>query len=1101
VRIRLEMSDLRRSLGSTLTTTIARLVTRRARWVVGAWLVVVFVLAGQGQKLERDLVIHSPLPEGSASQRAQEISLRDFHGGYPLIVLLRGPRAAVEAQGRELASRLREVPRTVVVSPWEGGGVVAGLAPRPGAAALLVRTGGASADQVSGLLPPVERKIDATVKRPVRASLAGLPVVIDSLRGAIGSAASIGELLALPVLLLVLLFVFRSVLAAFVPLLVGGMVVAASKGVLDILQHVVELDFFVVGVTAMMGLALGVDYSLLVVSRFREERGRAELPEAMLATVSGAARSLVPAGGALVLGMAVGAMALPNLFIRSIAIGIGTAAALSVVSALLMVPALLVLFGRHLDRWSLPERRPGGSAVLVWSRRIAASTPAVLGLIFILFVLSGIALGLKSGIATAGLLPSGDSGRVQQEEVERTLGPGWGAPAEVVLNGRGTPLTSPRRLKAIARFQRQVEDDPGVASAAGLLPLEQASTQLAGFESGLVKQEQGLDRLESGLSRLGDGAAQSGAGLAQAAVGSQALHAGVGAANAGAGALAGGLQATSSGSNRMTEGLGRVGEGSGQLSAGASKASAGANRLRRGISRAAEATAEIKGNARVFDNAMRSGRNRLDRLHTPLQEAEAQLAGALSALRRMTSGKDDSEYAAALAAVEGASRKLSGRDPSSGEPVDSSYEGVEAGIEGAEGQFEVGEYLARRMRKGGEQASEGFEKLAGASAKLDRGLLRLASGSRHVSTGIAALTQGGERLSPALRRLSLGAHRLSGGLTLLEQGAGKLAGGLAEGAGRSQAIPKALHRMGGALAHGRESGSQLTQLRRRSPGMFRSAYFVLAALDGSAPGQRAKIGSLIDLDRGGMDARILVIPKGGVESEGARRTIDRIEGRAERLSRETGAEVLVGGVGPGNEDINDAFRGQAPLMRLVMALVGLLILTPLLRSLLVPIIAVIFNLLTVSATFGVLALLFNGSLLGGPGYVDVTAIPGTIMVIFGLAIDYEVFVFARIREEYIRTGSTEQAISGGIDRTGHVVTGAAVIMVVVFFAFSTSGLISLRNLAIAQVIAILIDAFIVRLVMVPAVMTWLGDRCWWLPRWLSWLRTPSERSPAQRQPG
>ena len=982
-------------------------------------------------------------------------------------------------------------------------GRLAGLAPRPGTAALLVRTAGPTTDQVSGLLSPVERKIDATVKDPVHASVAGLPVVIDSLRNAIGNAASLGELIAVPVLLLVLLFVFRSVLAAFVPLLVGGTVVVASKGVLDVLQHLVELDLFVVGVTAMMGLALGVDYSLLVVSRFREERRRAELPEAIEATVAGTARSIVPAGAALVLGMAVGAMALPNLFIRSVAIGIGTATVLSVVSALVMVPALLVLFGRHLERWSLPERRVERSAALRWSRRTAASTPAVLGLVFALFVLSGIALGLNSGIATAGLLPSGDPGHVQQEEVERALGPGWGAPAEVVLDGRGTPLTSPGRLKAIANFQRQVEEDPGVASAAGLLPLEHASTQLVGFESGLVRQEHGLDRLESGLGRLGDGAAQSTAGLTRAAVGSRALHAGVGAASAGAGALAGGLRATSAGSYRMTEGLGKVGEGSGQLSAGASKASAGADRLARGISQAAEATGEIKGNARVFDNAMHSGQSRLGRLHSPLKEAEAQLSAALSALRHMTSGKADSEYGAALTAVEEASRKVTGRDPGTGEPVESGYEGVEAGIDGAEGQFEVGEYLARRMRKGGEQAGQGFEKLADASAKLDRGLGRLANGSRHVSAGVVALTQGGERLSPALRRLSLGAHRLSGGLTLLEQGAGKLAGGLAEGAGRSGAIPRALHRIGGDLARGRAGagGSQIAQLRRRSPGMFRSAYFVLAALDGSAPGKRARIGSLINLNRGGREARILVIPKDGAESEGTRRTIDRIEGQAERLSRETGAEVLVGGVGPGNEAVNDAFRGQAPLMRLVMALVGLLILIPLLRSLSVPIIAVLVNLLTVSATFGVLALLFNGSLLGGPGYVDVTAIPGTIMVIFGLAIDYEVFVFARIREEYVRTGSTEEAISLGIGRTAHVITGAATIMVVVFLAFSASGLISLRNFAIAQSVAILIDAFVVRLVVVPAVMSWLGDRCWWLPRWLSWLRTPSERSLARRQPG
>ncbi len=116
-------------------------------------------------------------------------------------------------------------------------------------------------------------------------------------------------------------------------------------------------------------------------------------------------------------------------------------------------------------------------------------------------------------------------------------------------------------------------------------------------------------------------------------------------------------------------------------------------------------------------------------------------------------------------------------------------------------------------------------------------------------------------------------------------------------------------------------------------------------------------------------------------------------------------------------------------MRIVLSLVSLLILVPLLRSLTIPLLAALINLLTVSATFGMLALLFNGSLLGGPGYVDTTVLPATILVMFALAIDYEVFVFARIREEYLLTGSTSAAVSNGLDRTAHVVTGAAIIMI------------------------------------------------------------------------
>jgi RND superfamily putative drug exporter len=1068
--------------------------------VVGAWFLAVFILAGQGKELEKELVIHSPLVNGSDSKRAHEIDLRKFGNDYPMIVLLRGPEGAVERQGRRLARRVAATPPMIVTSPWDGGAVVSGLSPRPGVAALLVRTaGGGGEDSVSGLLPPLQRQVDRTVGGPVEVSIAGLPVVIDSLHESLTSSAKVGQLIALPVLLLVLLLVFRSVLAALVPLLIGGSVVVATRGILSLLLNFVELDLFVIGVSAMMGLALGVDYSLLVVSRFREERKRAELPEAMVATVTATARSILPAGGALLLAMFVAQLVLPGLLVRSVSIGVGIATVLSVFSALCIVPALLALFGRHLDRWALPPRRSGAVAPLRWSRRVIARPGVVLALVFVLVLLSAVAFNLHSGIATAGLLPDGDPARAQQEEIEHALGPGWVSPTEVVIDGRGKPVTSESRLKAIVDFQRQVEADPGVAGTAGLAPIERGARRLAGFGAGLAKQERGLDRLESGLARIGKGAARSTSGLAKAAAGSRGLNAGVGAASQGAGALAGGLEATSEGSGRLSEGLGHVDEGSGELAQGTAKASSGAGRLANGLAQAAEKTGEIQGNARLFKNAMRSGQDRLGALQTPLHDTEAQLAAALAALRRMTGGKGDAEYAAALAAVEEASRRLIGKDPNSGEPTDPTYDGVGEGIEGAEGQFEVGEYLAGQMDKNGRRASKGFEKLADASARLDRGLRRVAAGSQRVSDGVGALAHGGEALSPALRRLSQGARKLGGGLDLLDRGSGRLADGLSEGARKSRALPRALRRIGGALEDGRKGSggqSQLALLRQRSPGLFHSAYFVLAALDGSPATQRSQIGSLVSIDRGGADARVLVIPKNDSTSDAARETTERLEADAEGLARRTGAEVLVGGVGPVAMDVNDEFRGQSGPMRLAMALVSLLILIPLLRSLTIPLLAVLINLLTVSASFGVLALLFNTSLLGGPGYVDVTVIPGAIMVIFGLAIDYEVFVFARIREEYLRTGSTREAVMLGLDRTAHVVTGAAVIMITVFLSFSVSGLMSLRNFGVAQAIAVFIDAFIVRLIIVPAVMLWLGDRCWWTPRWLSRRRAPSGRSPA-----
>lgn len=1076
------------SVGSTVVAGIARLAARRPRLVVTVWVVAIGLLAMAGRNLEQDLGTHAIFIKGSQTARAHEISVREFGTDYGIIVLLRGPEGEVEAQGRALATRLTSMPHSLVMSPWVGGSArVDGLGPRPGVGALLVRVLGSSDDQLSGLLPPVQRRIDATVHDPVRVSLAGPPVLVQSIRDASAKTSALGDMIAVPVLLFVLLFVFRSVLAAIIPLVVGGCVVGATRGIVAMLDGTVQFDFLVIGLIAMMGLALGVDYSLLVVSRFREERDGADSEQAVEATVRAAARSILPAGSALLLAMVLAQILLPSVLIQSVGVALIVATTLSMLSAICVVPALLMLLRNHLDRWSLPSRAAAGGMRLRWSRRVIARPGAVMAIVVGLLALAGLAFNLDSGVGSIAMLPSGDPGRQGQEDVEEALGPGWATPMEVVVDGHGSPITSAPRLNAIATFQRHLEDDPGVASITGLTRVVQASRKLNTIEGRLAAQERGLNRLQTGISRIGEGSEKTADGLARGASGSGELGAGIAATNAAAAGIAGGLERTSSGSSRLATGLGRASEGSGKLAQGTTKASGGVGRLAEGLSKAEEETGEIRGTARLFKNAMRSGNADLGELHGPLQSTEAQLSSALASLRRMSTGRADPEYAAALAAVEEAGRRLSGVDPDSGEPVDPPYAGVADGIERAEGEFGVGLYLAEKLDRNGKQATEGIGKLAQSSRKLDRGLRELAASSQQVSEGVGALSSNGQRLSPALRRLSDGAQRLVGGLGLLETGAGQLAGGLGQIASKSRALPRALRRIGSGLESRDGNGSTLEQVHRTSPGIFHSAYFVLASLDGSRSGQRAQLGSLINLNRGGSDARLLIIPRDHANTDAARETVERIEADGAELARKTGTEVVVGGVAPGNIDLNEVLRAQAPWMRIVLSLISLLVLIPVLRSLTIPILAALINLITVSASFGVMSLLFNDSLLGGPGYIDTSIVPAIIIVMFGLAIDYEVFIFARIREEYLRTGSTRAAVTGGLERTGPVVTGAAVIMILIFVAFSITALVSVRNFAVGQAIGIFIDAFIVRLIVVPALMLWLGERCWWCPRWLDRL--------------
>jgi RND superfamily putative drug exporter len=860
-----------------------------------------------------------------------------------------------------------------------------------------------------------------------------------------------------------------------------------------LLHNFITIDPLAIGIAAMLGLALGVDYSLLVVSRYREvRRAGGELEEMVRRTVLATGQSVVPAGCGLLLAMIVACQFLPPL-VTSVAAASASVAVLSVLSAVFVTPALLTVIGDRLDRWSLPPRADEGGAVMRWSRRLSSRPPVVLAIVFMMLVSAVWAITLNTGIGSAAQLPPNDRGRKQQEAIEHRLGPGWIGPLEVVMNGRDRPVTTKARLRTLAAFQRRVEADPGVASMTGFRGFRQSTEALGGVEAKLASQERGLGRLARGLARAQGGAAATSDGFAAAGRGASELGLAVGATRTGSRQLAAGLRSSSRGSAQLSDGLDHASDGSGDLAEGASSASKGANKLAASVSKAEEQSGESAHGAAVLKGTLEGGEEDLEKAEVPLRQAEAQLDAAWRSLLQMTSGQDDPQYQATLSAVEAAIRGVTGAEPGVEEVAS---EGVATGIARGREQFGSGIFLAGEMERGAEKSEENVAKLARSTAKLSNGLEKLDRGSRELSNGIGHLSGGGDELTPGLARLAAGAESLSGGLGQVEDGAAALAGGLDGGANRSRLLAGGLRRIhGGVVRQHRASGAGLDGIRENSPGIFKSGYFYLAGFDGVKPHQRSQASLLVNLDRGGTAARMIVIPTDAPTTKQAEETTARVRADATRLERETGAEVVVGGLSPDLKDIDTALRASGPVARLVLSLVTIAILLFVTRSLALALIATVLNLLTVSTTFGLLALLFNGSLLGGPGFVDSSVIATAATLVFGLAIDYEVFVFARIREEYLRTGSTSEAIDRGLARTAHVITGAALIMCAAFIAFSVSELSPLRNIGVCLTIATVIDALLIRFVLVPATMRALGDRSWWLPRWLDRL-LPGQARPS-----
>jgi RND superfamily putative drug exporter len=206
------------------------------------------------------------------------------------------------------------------------------------------------------------------------------------------------------------------------------------------------------------------------------------------------------------------------------------------------------------------------------------------------------------------------------------------------------------------------------------------------------------------------------------------------------------------------------------------------------------------------------------------------------------------------------------------------------------------------------------------------------------------------------------------------------------------------------------------------------------------------------------------------------------------LREDLGGDVLVGGSTAALIDYSDAVAKKLPLfIGLVVGLSALLLMC-VFRSVAVAIKAAILNLLSIGASMGAMTYVFQEGLLGvEPGPIEAFLPVMTFAIVFGLSMDYEVFLISRMREEWLRSGDAQEAVREGLAHTGGVITAAAAIMVVVFGAFWFSPDRMLQEMGFVMAVAVLLDAVVVRCLVVPAVMRLLGARAWWLPRWLDRL--------------
>ncbi|WP_433220901.1 MMPL family transporter [Microtetraspora malaysiensis] len=240
------------------------------------------------------------------------------------------------------------------------------------------------------------------------------------------------------------------------------------------------------------------------------------------------------------------------------------------------------------------------------------------------------------------------------------------------------------------------------------------------------------------------------------------------------------------------------------------------------------------------------------------------------------------------------------------------------------------------------------------------------------------------------------------------------------------------------------------------------------------------------VSRDGKAAIFMAFPKTGYQDEATADLVHHLRGDV--LPKAPGGEgVYVGGPNAGTIDMADDISSRLPLMIAVVIAVSLVLLIALVRSVTIALQAAVMNLLSIGAAYGVLVAVVQwgwlGSALGFPTTMPITTwVPMMIFpVLFGLSMDYEVFLISRVREEYERTGDTRTAVARGMARTAKVITAAAAIMVAVFTTSLLGPDVAVKQGGLGMAVAVLIDATIIRMILVPAVMELCGKANWWMP--------------------
>ena len=1051
-----------------------------------AWGAIALALSAIGLGVTGALSPSIVVVAGSESARAEHLAQSQFGPSVLVPILLRGPQEQIDRQGPGLVRVLSERSDTRVLSAWDSGSTGKALRPRPDAAMIVASVARTNEQMVSTYQGQIERTVDSKVSGDVHAYVTGTPSIDRALRDQAVHDGRVAGWAAVGIMFFVLLLVLRAPVAALALTVLGAGTVGSGFGALTLVGKAVDVDAVALTGASLVGLALGVAFSLMLYVRWRDEL-RAEpagdpaaVTDAALRSVATTGRAILIGGTALSAALVVASQLGPSEIVISLGIGVLLCSLLAIGASVVVMPALLVSAGSRLEAFSFPAPRFASAA---WARLTGAGNWVVRRAVGVgalstalLLALLVPAFAIDTGPPSATLLPASDPARASFEQVAAVMGPGWPTPYNVVIVSKRRPLTDRALLKDLDRFQRTLAKSSRIDSVVGPGEFAAASRQLQVLprkldeSSKLLKGgKKDLGKLQSGLGQAGVGAVKLREGLVNAASGAGQLNSGSGRAETGAGRLRSGLDQARAGANQISGGLTAALSGARRLREGAAQALGGSKKLSGGLG---QATAKVKQGAPVVEHMagdVAAGASIVKNASGSASALSAQLDQAAAQLRAMQSGTGDPAYQEALGAVQSARNSAGGMQASLG-----------SAIQKLDSATLVAGDTASQLR----QLSAGLDQLYAGSSALQSGIAQLQKGNASLAEGIDKLSGGGGKLTGGIGQLRDGAAALESGLGQLTAGSGQLAGGLSSGTAPAAKLATGLGTMERGIAKfrgGLPSTKDLEQLQESAPGLFDSGYFVLAAIAGARPGDRNQASFAVNLDRGGTAGQITVIPKYAATTQATQDLGESLVRASSAFARRTHTEVAVGGPAGALADFHSESADRILPVIIGVAVVVALVLMLLLRAVILPAVAVALDLLTTGATFGALWLLFGGTdpVLGGPGFIDPVSIICIFAAVFGITAVYEVALLQRTREAFLRGGDATQAVREGLRWTHLALTGAALVMVCAFVGLATSDLVTIRQLGAGLTIAVVLDALLVRPVLLPAAVAVLGRRAWW----------------------